>query len=101
MALLIRYGAQRFVLDSAIERQSVLVELTRRLNHAWRRRDSDESRPEIPEAENGAFDDYDPFVHFRLADGGMASFHIHDAMYLVVEETEPSSGQAALVGEPD
>ncbi len=87
MTVIVNYSGTRYELADSVEAHDAFSQIVDRLNHSWRRQQTRTARPDDSVAGYIA-DDYDPWVHFRLAAGGMVSFHVHDSMHLVFENTE-------------
>lgn len=87
MTVILNYSGARYELAPGIVPHEAFSQIVDRLNHSWRRQQTKTARPD----DSGAgyvVDDYDPWVHFSLASGGVVSLHIHDAMHLAFENTE-------------
>jgi hypothetical protein len=87
MTVTLNYSGTRYELASHVPAQEIFSQIADRLNHSWRRQQIRTARPD-DSGPGYIADDYDPWVHFRLATGGTVKLHIHDAMHLVIENTE-------------
>jgi hypothetical protein len=89
MTVVLNYSGTRYELAAGVAAHTAFSQIADRLNHSWRRQQTKTARPD--DAGLGYIsDDYDPWVHFRLATGGTVSLHVHDAMQLVFENSEPT-----------
>lgn len=86
MTVVLNYSGTRYELAAGVAAHEAFSQIVDRLNHSWRRQQTTTARPD----DSGPYisDDYDPWVHFRLASGGTISLHVHDSMHLVFENTE-------------
>jgi hypothetical protein len=87
MTIILNYSGTRYELAANVDAHQAFSQIVDRLNHSWRRQQTKTARPDDSGAGYIA-DDYDPWVHFRLATGGTISLHIHDSMHVVFENTE-------------
>ena len=86
MTVVVNYSGTRYELGPGVVAHEAFSQIVDRLNHSWRRQQRLTARPDDSQAY--VADDYDPWVHFRLASGGTVSLHVHDAMHLVFENTD-------------
>ena len=87
MTVIMNYSGTRYELAHDVAPHEAFSKIVDRLNHSWRRQQTKAARPDDSGVGYIA-DDYDPWVHFRLATGGTVSFHIHDSMHFVFENSE-------------
>lgn len=86
MTIVLNYAGTRYELAESVVAHEAFGQIVDRLNHSWRRKQNTTARPD--DSPVHIADDYDPWVHFRLATGGTISIHIHDAMHVVFENSE-------------